>query len=63
MATLARGIKMHEEVDHFRRVALLRRVAQFLSHTGKLQALFLKELHVVAAPALVFVNGCVGGPA
>jgi hypothetical protein len=36
-ATLARGIKVHEEVDHFRRVALLRSVAQFLSHTGKLQ--------------------------
>ena len=42
VAALARGIKVHEEVDHFRRVVVLRRVAQFLSHTGKLQALFLK---------------------
>src|SRR5882757_7326700 len=54
---MAGGIEVHEEVNHFRRVVLLRRTAQFLGDTGELQALFVKELHIITAPALVFVNG------
>jgi hypothetical protein len=57
VATLAGVIKVHEEVDHFRRVVLLRSMAQFLRHAGKLQAFLFKELHVIVAPTLFFVNG------
>jgi hypothetical protein len=61
MATLARVVEMDEEACHFGRVVFLRGFFELFSYLRELKALIVKELDILLAPTLLFVNGFIRG--